>query len=294
MSEAVASVLSVAAKEVIVEETPWEEALAMAMNRASTLWPVGSINLEEVARKAKRAWARSGTLYDQGALPEVRDKRGLVGDGQWIEDAWNDGRVAKLSEDWRSIAQLQPQSVNWLVLAHDPEVVSRQARWFSPESWDEDALRNALTSETATAPMSELDDIRTRLSMIEMMEPSVHWSEADQAQAIRAWKGLAVTAAAQQGDADEAIDRQGTFETTTQASVAENVTSKVEATSADSEAVSASESDAGDAMEESLDAEWRGLWLDLQMLLSPSEEGAAGADTPASQGALSWQASLAS
>ena len=46
--------------------------------------------------------------------------------------------------------------------------------------------------------------------------------------------------------------------------MAENVTSKVEATSADSEAVSASELDAGDAMEESLDAEWRGLWLDLK------------------------------
>ena len=296
MSEAVASVLSVAAKEVILEETPWEEALAMAMNRASTLWPVGSINLEEVARKAKRAWARSGTLYDQGALPEVRDKRGLVGDGQWIEDAWNDGRVAKLSEDWRSMAQLQPQSVKlaWC-LAHDLEVVSSwEAHWFSPEVWDEDALRTALTSETATAPMSELDDIRTRLSMIEMMESSAHWSEADQAQAIRAWKGLAVTAAAQQGVADEAIDGQGTSETRRQASVAENVTSKVEATSADSEAVSTSESDAGDAMGESLDAEWRGLWLDLQMGLSPSDEGAAGADTPASQGALSWQASLAS
>ena len=296
MSEAVVSVLSVAAKEVILEETPWEEALAMAMNRASTLWPVGSINLEEVARKAKRAWARSGTLYDQGALPEVRDKRGLVGDGQWIEDAWNDGRVAKLSEDWRSIAQLQPQSVKlaWC-LAHDPEVVSSwDPRWFSPEVWDEDALRNALTSESVTAPLSELDDIRTRLSMIEMMEPSAHWSEAHQAQAIRAWKGLAVTAAAQQGDADEVIDRQGTSETTMQASVAENVTSKVESTSADSEAVSASESDASDAMEESLDAEWRGLWLDLQTRLSPFHEGAEGADTPVSQEALSWQASLAS
>lgn len=296
MSEAVASVLSVAAKEVILEETPWEEALAMAMNRVSSLWPVGSINLEEVARKAKRAWARSGTLYDQGALPEVRDKRGLVGDGQWIEDAWNDGRVAKLSEDWRSIAQLQPQSVKlaWC-LAHDPEVVSSwDSRWFSPEVWGEDALRNALTSASVTAPLSELDGIRTRLSMIEMMEPSAHWSEADQSQAIRAWKGLAITAAAHQGDADEVIERQGSSETTTQASVAENVTSKVEATSADSEAVSASESDAGDAMEASLDAEWRGLWLDLQMRLSPSDEGAAGADTPASQGALSWQASLAS
>ena len=295
ISEAVASVLSVAAKEVILEETPWEEALAMAMNRASTLWPVGSINLEEVARKAKRAWARSGTLYDQGALPEVRDKRGLVGDGQWIEDAWKDGRVAKLSEDWRSMAQLQPQSVKlaWC-LAHDPEVVSSwEPRWFSPSLGRRRASKCFdLRNEHSTAV--ELDDIRTRLSMIEMMEPNANWSEADQAQAIRAWKGLAVKAAAQQGDADEVIERQGTSETTTQASVAENVTSKVEATSADSEAVSASESDAGDAMEESLDAEWRGLWLDLQMRLSPSEEGAAGADTPASQGALSWQASLAS
>lgn len=296
MSEAVASVLSVAAKEVIVEETPWEEALAMAMKRASSLWPVGSINLEEVARKAKRAWARSGTLYDQGALPDVRDKRGLVGDGQWIEDAWNDGRVAKLSEDWRSMAQLQPQSVKlaWC-LAHDPEVVSSwEPRWFSPEVWDEDAIRSALTSQTSTAPLSELDDIRTRLSMIEMMEPSAQWSEADQAQAIRAWKGLAVTAAAQQGDEDEAIERQGTSGTSKQTFEAENATSKGKAASADSEAVSASESGSSDAMEESLDAEWRGLWLDLQIRLSPSHEGAEGADAPVLQGALSWQASLAS
>ena len=296
MSEAVASVLSVAAKEVIVEETPWEEALAMAMKRASSLWPVGSINVEEVARKAKRAWARSGTLYDQGALPDVRDKRGLVGDGQWIEDAWNDGRVAKLSEDWRSMAQLQPQSVKlaWC-LAHDPEVVSSwEPRWFSPEVWDEDAIRSALTSETSTAPLSELDDIRTRLSMIEMMEPSAQWSEADQAQAIRAWKGLAVTAAAQQGDADEAIERQGTSGTSKQTFEAENATSKGKAASADSEAVSASESGSSDAMEESLDAEWRGLWLDLQTRLAPSQEGAEGADAPVLQGALSWQASLAS
>lgn len=296
MSEAVASVLSVAAKEVIVEETPWEEALAMAMKRASSLWPVGSINLEEVARKAKRAWARSGTLYDQGALPDVRDKRGLVGDGQWIEDAWNDGRVAKLSEDWRSMAQLQPQSVKlaWC-LAHDPEVVSSwEPRWFSPEVWDEDAIRSALTSQTSTAPLSELDDIRTRLSMIEMMEPSAQWSEADQAQAIRAWKGLAVTAAAQQGDADEAIERQDTSGTSKQTFEAENATSKGKAASAESEAVSASESGSSDAMEESLDAEWRGLWLDLQMRLSPSHEGAEGADAPVLQGALSWQASLAS
>ena len=68
----------------------------LAMNRATSLWPVGSINAEEVARKAKRAWARSGALLDQGALPEVRDKRGLVGDGEWIEKPWKDGQVAKL------------------------------------------------------------------------------------------------------------------------------------------------------------------------------------------------------
>ena len=295
MSDAVASVLSVAAKEVIVEETPWEEALAMAMNRVSSLWPVGSINLEEVARKSKRAWARSGTLYDQGALPEVRDKRGLVGDGQWIEDAWKDGRVANLSEDWRSMAQLQPQSVKLVwCLAHDPEVVSSwEARWFSHEVWDEDALRNALSSEAVHAPLSELNDIRTRLSIIEMMEPSARWTEADQAQAIRAWKGLAVTAAAQQqGDPDEAAEPQGAIATSAQASEAKNASSKSEATSADVEA--AAESGPSDAMVESLDAEWRGLWLNLQSRLAPSLEGAAGVDTPPSARLLTWRASLAS
>ena len=296
MSEAVASVLSVAAKEVIMEETPWEDALAMAMNRASLRWPVGSINLEEVERKAKRAWARSGTLYDQGVLPEVRDKRGLVGDGQWIEDAWKDGRVAELSEDWRSMAQLQPQSVKLVwCLAHDTEVASSwEARWFSPEVWDEDALRSALSSEKATASLSELDDIRTRLSMIEMMEPSAHWSEADQAQAIRAWKGLAVMAAAHQGDADEAIERRGTSGTSIKPSEAKNATSKDKGTSADAEAAAVADSGPSNVMEESLDAEWRGLWLDLQACFALSHEGVAGAETPASAGLLTWRASLAS
>ena len=294
MSEAVASVLSVAAKEVILEESSWEEALAMAMNRASSLWPVGSINLEEVARKAKRAWARSGTLYDQEALPEVRDKRGLVGDGQWIEDAWKDGRVAKLSADWRSMAQLQPQSVKlaWC-LAHDPEVVSSwEARWFSPEVWDEDVLRKVLSSEMANVSLSALDDIRTRLSMLEMMEPSAQWSEADQAQAIRAWKGLAVMVAARRGDADEAIERQGTSGTSTQAYGTGKATPNEEGTSADSEA--AAVSGPGNAMEQSLDVEWRGLWLDLEARLAPSSVGASDVDGPASPGALTWQASLAS
>ena len=298
MSEAVSAILSVAASQVILDETPWEEALSLAMNRATSLWPVGSINAEEVARKAKRAWARSGALHDQGALPEVRDKRGLVGDGEWIEKPWKNGQVAKLSESWRQLAQMEPQSVKlaWC-LAHDPQVLaSWDAGWFNPEVWNEGALRKTLSSGASTSS-SELEDIRTRLSMIEMMEPGAVWTQDDQSQAIRAWKGLAVMAAAQQesnmevgediaetvsSNASQGDDGGGPANASGQAST--------DRPSSDQSAGS----DQGDALAASLDAEWRNLWLELQEKMTFAGEGDVGMGSTASGDAMPWRESMAS
>ena len=298
MSEAVSAVLSVAASQVILDETPWEEALSLAMNRATSLWPVGSINAEEVARKAKRAWARSGALHDQGALPEVRDKRGLVGDGEWIEKPWKNGQVAKLSESWRQLSQMEPQSVKlaWC-LAHDPQVLaSWDARWFNPEVWNEDALRKTLSSG-ASKPSSELEDIRTRLSMIEMMEPGAVWTQDDQSQAIRAWKGLAVMAAAQQesnmkvgediaetvsSNASQGDDGGGSANASGQASMDRPFTDQ------------SAGSDQGDALAASLDAEWRNLWMELREKMTLAGEGDMGMGSKAPRDAMPWRESMAS
>ena len=61
------------------------------------------LNVEEVCAKLRRTWARSGALYDQGALPEVRDKRALVGDGDWVEEPWKNGQVAALAAQSKAL-----------------------------------------------------------------------------------------------------------------------------------------------------------------------------------------------
>ena len=68
LERAVSAVLANASARVLLEELPFEDALSGAVQRASALWPVGTLNVEEVVRKARRTWARSGALYDQGAL----------------------------------------------------------------------------------------------------------------------------------------------------------------------------------------------------------------------------------
>ena len=299
MSEAVSAVLSVAASRVILDETPWEEALSLAMNRATSLWPVGSINVEEVARKAKRAWARSGALHDQGALPEVRDKRGLVGDGEWIEKPWKDGQVAKLSESMRQLSQMEPRSVKlaWC-LAHDPQVLaSWDAGWFNPEVWDEDALRKRLSSGASTSS-SELENIRTRLSMIEMMEPGAVWTQDDQSQAIRAWKGLAVMASAQQESNMEVGDDIAETAVSLNASQGDDGGGSTNASGQTSTDRPSSDQSAGsgqgDALAASLDAEWRNLWLELLEKMTLAGQGDVGTGSTASRDAMPWREAMAS
>ena len=103
LERAVSAVLANASARVLLEELPFEDALSGAVQRASALWPVGTLNVEEVVRKARRTWARSGALYDQGALPEVRDKRALVGDGDWVEEPWKNGQVAALAAQSKAL-----------------------------------------------------------------------------------------------------------------------------------------------------------------------------------------------
>ena len=197
MEEAVSAVMALAAKDVILNETPWLEALEVVLRRASTKWPPGTLSVEEVGRRAKRAWARSGVLYHQNVLPEVRDKLGLVGDGAWVEAPWQNERMENLAKAWVGMQRLDPQAIRlaW-VMGQRPELkMEWEDKWFDPMMWDSKGVRDALSRESQTAEQTNLASIRTRLSILEMLEVDAHWTEDDQLQAIRLWKGLAVSAA---------------------------------------------------------------------------------------------------
>jgi len=204
MDEAVTAITAVASKDIILNETPWEEALSAAVMRASSKWPVGTLNVEEVARKAKRLWAQSGSLYDQGVLPDVRDKQGLVGDGTWIEEPWVNGRVQGLASEWKEIHRMAPEAVKlaWTIAQNPALTTEWDAKWFTPAMWDAEEVRRAVTLGSEEAQMRDLEAIRTRLAILERMEPSVHWTEEEHLQAIRLWKGVAVSAAAGKAPAE--------------------------------------------------------------------------------------------
>ena len=209
LEQAVSAVLANASARVLLEELPFEDALSAAVQRASALWPVGTLNVEEVVRKARRTWARSGALYDQGALPEVRDKRALVGDGDWVEEPWENGQVAALAAQSKAlVSTVGPSDRLVWALSHQPHAEeSWGERWLEPQAWDVDAVRQdidaiarsgqelevggSVNSASSTLKM-ELDLARQRLGLLEAMEPVDAWTEEDVLDAIQQWKGIAV------------------------------------------------------------------------------------------------------
>ena len=142
----------------------FEDALSSAVQRASALWPVGTLNVEEVVRKARRTWARSGALYDQGALPEVRDKRALVGDGDWVEEPWSNGQVAALAAQSKALMSSVGPSDRLWALSHQPHAEeSWGERWLEPQAWDVDAVRQDIDAIARSGQELEVGIGRQRL-----------------------------------------------------------------------------------------------------------------------------------
>ena len=143
IDHAVNAALALASVDVLKDETPWEEALKKAMLQASELWEIGSLNVEVVGRKAQRNWAQAGAMYDQGALPEVRDKRGLVGDGAWVEKPWVNGQVAQLADLHKRARNHSPVAlkVAWHVAQSNVAEQTWNAKWEDPALWDATSIR---------------------------------------------------------------------------------------------------------------------------------------------------------
>ena len=202
MSRATEALLSLAAADVLLNETPWSEAFDAALRRADALWPVGTLNVENVARQAQRRWASGGSMYDQGVLPEVRDKRSLVGDGEWVELPWKRGEVAALAQQHARVAHVRPEAVPLVwSLAHQPDATEAWGdAWLSPSMWDPDSSTLPRTSSETKADEREeeselrnaLTQIRTRMGVLEAMEPTEVYPEALRTAELRRWTALAL------------------------------------------------------------------------------------------------------
>ncbi|MGB1384890.1 MAG: hypothetical protein ACPHBR_08495 [Flavobacteriales bacterium] len=185
--------MALAAVEVLQNETSWDQALRSALYRASDLWPPGSINVEEVGRKAQRKWAEAGTLYDSGLLPEVKDKESLVGDGSWVRKPWENGEVAKLASRRTQLKSAEDGGLRLVwALSHQPDAGETwETRWQDPVAWNFLEANRAWESGELSS-IEALNEARTRLSILDSMEPTPEWTSAMRAVQLRTWRTWAV------------------------------------------------------------------------------------------------------
>lgn len=134
---AVDALLSLAAAQVLGKESAWEEALNAAIDRSAKAWPTGTLDLEVVARKAQRLWAIKGDLYDLDLLPEVKDKKGLLGDGGWVEEPWNSGKVAALGRLHQALSSdKEGMDLVWAISQQQDADEVFWEPWTHSEAWD--------------------------------------------------------------------------------------------------------------------------------------------------------------
>ena len=219
---AVEALLSLAAAEVLGQEAAWEEALSVAIDRAANAWPTGTLDLEAVARKAQRLWAAKGDLHDLGLLPEVKDKKGLLGDGGWVEVPWKSGQVAALGQLHQSLSSnASGTDLAWAISRQQAGDVDFWAPWAQTEAWDlgkaelelqalaeltfsaaadaspqGNALRgrNALEVEGLEAQLTQfLSSCRDRLMVLDAMEWPDTIDPDVQARTLGMWRALAIT-----------------------------------------------------------------------------------------------------
>ena len=125
--------MALVSADVLKDETPWEEALKSAVLRASQLWEVGSLNVEEVGESPKEM-AQAGAMYDQN-LPEVRDKRSLLE----MANGWKShikGQVAQLADIHKRVRDTSPEHRRWHGILPKPTSASKtDAQWEDPSMW---------------------------------------------------------------------------------------------------------------------------------------------------------------
>ena len=210
--DAVEAILSKASAEVLLEESPWEVALANACQAAEKQWQNGILDLESLRRQVQQRWAHMNALFDRGLLPEVRDKNGLIQDGEWVLAPWRDGRIRALEEAEKQRRQALSKSgqIQWMLRHAKIDIENTHQALTDPSFWDIDSMKAVVQSEVvllasglhgATATELEshrrtastcLDAIRLRMGMLDALEANeVSWSEEFIEFEIKQWMSLA-------------------------------------------------------------------------------------------------------
>lgn len=187
---AASAILALSARDILMEEMSWQDAFGKAMAQAQSVWPVGTVNVEQVARLCKRQWSQMGSLYDEGLLPEIRDKQGLVEDEGWLLKPWNEGQMIDMIGNVEPVEELAV-SLAW-TLDSQPDL-DAPLDMLDPKRWNLDSERKShalLESEEARA--QALDDVRVRLALLDAMEPNEVIDESDRNNLLLSWRELAV------------------------------------------------------------------------------------------------------
>ena len=304
IDHAVNAVMALASADVLKDETPWEEALKSAVLRASQLWEVGSLNVEEVGRKAQRKWAQAGAMYDQNSLPEVRDKRSLVGDGKWVEEPWIKGQVAQLADIHKRVRDTSPGAlkVAWHLAQANRGEQNWDAQWEDPSMWEITSLRRLPLTEyaqsaalsngsvspsdgsDAESPATTLQKIRLRMAILESLEPSAELAEEEILEMVRQWRGVALEFAqfAGQNEGSMAVSSSDPVGASEQAASTEEDAEYASQQESNSVSADGVEDDAvttttvqpisTDELSAKLDREWALVWNEVISLVDPSHE----------------------
>lgn len=187
---AVSAILALSARDILLEELSWQDAFRQAMEQAQSVWPVGTVNVEQVARLCKRQWSQMGSLYDEGLLPEIRDKESLVEDEEWLLKPWNEGPMVDMIGIVEPVDELAV-SLAW-TLDSQPDL-DAPLDMLDPKRWDLESERKShalLESEEARA--QALADVRVRLALLDAMEPNDVIDESDRSNLLLSWRELAV------------------------------------------------------------------------------------------------------
>ena len=199
------SVVSRAAADVIMEDASWDDALSAALDAGAEMWASVGWPREVLERKSKRLWAEAGATFDQGTTPVVRDKRGVVGDGLWIEQPWQDGSLLAHLHNvhWSSHLEADVMALTWSLARQstrlDSLVSSKPSVWTDTRFWlpamasVADPLKAHGGQASGVSGLAQQrTDMQHRLTLLESLEGTAEFDEVAIVEASRAWQTRAV------------------------------------------------------------------------------------------------------
>ena len=199
----VQGIVAKASARVIMDDSPWESALNEALDNTQEVWRSAGLRRENLERQANLLWAETGALYDSGEIQDVKDKRSLVGDENWIEAPWASGAMAEhmsqlgalriVDEQAMRLAQMRSQGP----MPEGIEGVMDEKMLSDPSFWSvagqQSLVRDAEMGLLDADAEEELKKgLVVRLAVLESTIPNDVLDDGLISDAIRAWRTLAL------------------------------------------------------------------------------------------------------